>query len=78
MTLPLDLPDVDVLKVAHHGSDDPGLPQLLEKTTPRTALIPVGRNTYGHPTPETLAALEAVPDVRRTDRDGTIRVPLGP
>jgi competence protein ComEC len=79
VTLPLDPPDVDVLKVAHHGSDDPGLAQLLAATTPRTALIPVGRNTYGHPTPATLATLrEAVPDVRRTDRGGTIRVPLGP
>ena len=78
VTLPLDVPDVDVLKVAHHGSDDPGLAELVERTTPRTALIPVGRNAYGHPTPETLTALEVVPDVRRTDRDGTVRVPLGP
>jgi competence protein ComEC len=78
VTLPLGVPDVDVLKVAHHGSADPGLPELLGRTTPRTALIPVGRNTYGHPTPSTLAALRAVPDVRRTDRDGTIRVALGP
>jgi competence protein ComEC len=79
VTLPLDLPHVDILKVAHHGSSDPGLPALLERLTPRTALIPVGRNTYGHPAPTTLAALRAaVPDVRRTDRDGTIRVPLTP
>ena len=78
VTLPLDPPDVDILKVAHHGSADPGLPELLAETTPRTALIPVGDNTYGHPTPEALAALRAaVPDVRRTDRDGTIRISLG-
>ena len=32
-------------------------------------------NTYGHPTPKTLAALEAVvPNVVRTDRDGTVRL----
>jgi competence protein ComEC len=38
-------------------------------------VIPVGRNTYGHPTPATMAALRAaVPVVRRTDRDGTVRV----
>lgn len=77
VTLPLRPPEVDILKVAHHGSADPGLQQLLEQTTPRTALIPVGRNTYGHPAPEALRALSAVPDVRRTDRNGTIRVPLG-
>jgi competence protein ComEC len=42
VTLPLDLPPVDVLKVAHHGSEDPTLPDLLEETTPRTAVIPSG------------------------------------
>jgi competence protein ComEC len=72
VTLPLDLPAVDVLKVAHHGSDDPGLPALLARVRPRAAVVPVGRNTYGHPTPATLGALRAVPSVRRTDRDGTV------
>jgi competence protein ComEC len=76
VTLPLDLPPVDILKVAHHGSEDAGLPRLLEELRPRRALIPVGANTYGHPAPSTLAALRSVPDVRRTDRDGTIRVAL--
>ena len=72
----LPLPDVEVLKVAHHGSDDPGLPALLARTRPELAAIEVGRaNTYGHPTPKTLAALEAVvPNVVRTDRDGTVRL----
>jgi competence protein ComEC len=74
VTLPLDLPDVDVLKVAHHGSEDEGLPQLLERVRPEVAVIPVGRNTYGHPAPSTLAALREVPDVRRTDEDGTVRI----
>ncbi len=72
VTLPLDLPAVDVLKVAHHGSDDPGLPALLARVRPRAAVVPVGRNTYGHPTPATLGALRGVPSVRRTDRDGTV------
>jgi competence protein ComEC len=75
---PLDLPAVDVLKVSHHGSADPGLPALLERLRPRIALIEVGaHNTYGHPTPATLDALAAaVPIVKRTDRDGAIRVDL--
>jgi competence protein ComEC len=74
----LDLPRVDVLKVAHHGSDDPGLPALLERTRPKLAAIEVGaHNEYGHPTASTLHALDAahVPVVR-TDRDGTVRVAL--
>ena len=72
----LDLPDVDALKVAHHGSDDPGLPALLARTRPEFAAIEVGsRNTYGHPRPATLDALRAaVPEVTRTDRDGTVRL----
>jgi competence protein ComEC len=72
----LDTGPVDVLKVSHHGSDDPGLPALLAALRPRVALVEVGaRNTYGHPTARTMAALSAaVPVVRRTDRDGTVRV----
>jgi competence protein ComEC len=75
---PLDLPPVDVLKVSHHGSADPGLPTLLQRLRPRVALIEVGaHNTYGHPTPTTLQTLAAaVPVVKRTDRDGAVRVDL--
>ena len=67
---------VDVLKVAHHGSADPGLPALLKRLRPRVAAIEVGReNTYGHPTQSTLAALRrASRAVVRTDRDGTVRL----
>jgi competence protein ComEC len=75
---PLDLPAVDVLKVSHHGSADPGLPALLQRLRPRVALIEVGaHNTYGHPTPATLQALTTtVPVIKRTDRDGAVRVDL--
>jgi competence protein ComEC len=75
VTAPLDLPVVEALKVAHHGSADPGLPALLARLRPRVAAIEVGRhNTYGHPAPSTLAALRVVPTVVRTDRDGTVRL----
>ncbi len=69
------LPQVEAMKVPHHGSADLGLPAVLERLRPQVAVIPVGRNTYGHPAPQTLAALRAaVPVVRRTDRDGTVRL----
>ncbi|HSS04136.1 MAG TPA: ComEC/Rec2 family competence protein [Solirubrobacterales bacterium] len=71
---PLDPGPIDVLKVAHHGSDDAGLGALLDRTRPRLALISVGAgNPFGHPTPATLATLVAH-GVRtlRTDRDGTV------
>jgi competence protein ComEC len=72
--VPLDPGPVDVLKVAHHGSEDDGLDALLDRTTPWLAVISVGAdNPYGHPTPATLATLAAhrVP-ILRTDRDGTV------
>lgn len=77
VTLRLRLPRVDVLKVAHHGSADPGLPELLRRLRPRLAVISVGAgNDYGHPTPETLAALGAVEglEVLRTDVEGFVEI----
>jgi competence protein ComEC len=76
---PLDPGSIDVLKVAHHGSDDVGLGPLLDRIRPRLAVISVGaRNSYGHPTPGTLATLAAhgVPTLR-TDLDGTIEIDVG-
>ena len=77
--LPLPLPDVEAMKVSHHGSRDPGLPMLLRRLRPEVAGIEVGAaNTYGHPAPPTIAALRrAVPHVYRTDRDGTVTVRAG-
>ncbi len=71
----LDLPDVDAIKVPHHGSADPGLAAVLERLRPEVAVIEVGENSYGHPHPDTLRTLyRAVPHVRRTDQDGTVRL----
>jgi competence protein ComEC len=72
--LPLPLRPVEAMKVSHHGSADPGLPEMLERLRPSMAAIEVGAgNSYGHPTPATLRALQAtVPHVYRTDRDGTV------
>jgi competence protein ComEC len=76
----LELGPVDVLKVSHHGSADPGLPALLERLRPRLAAIEVGRhNVYGHPAASTLRALRAAgAAVVRTDRDGSVRVEPAP
>jgi competence protein ComEC len=70
-----DLPRVDVLKVAHHGSAYQA-PQLLAETRPRLALVSVGvGNDYGHPAPSTVRALRRSGAlVGRTDRDGTLVV----
>ncbi|ABW11539.1 DNA internalization-related competence protein ComEC/Rec2 [Parafrankia sp. EAN1pec] len=66
---------VDVLKVAHHGSEDQ-LPEFLTRTGAEVALISVGvDNTYGHPALSTLAGLRAAGmAVARTDLHGTVAV----
>jgi competence protein ComEC len=67
---------VDVLKVSHHGSEDPGLPRQLSSLRPRVALISAGEhNQFRHPRPETLAALAAQgASVLRTDLSGDLSV----
>jgi competence protein ComEC len=76
--LPLDLPDVDAMKVPHHGSADPGLPEALSRLRPELAAIEVGPNTYGHPTASTLRALrDAGARTFRTDRHGTVTLTVG-
>lgn len=76
VTARLQLPPVEILKVAHHGSADAGLPGLLDSLRPKIAVISVGaHNDYGHPTASTLAALRRTGlRVYRTDRDGTVVV----
>ncbi len=68
--------DVDLLKLAHHGSEDAGLAALLAEATPELALISVGDdNPYGHPSAATLETLdEAGVDVLRTDTDGELSI----
>ena len=66
---------VEILKVAHHGSADPGLASELRELRPAVAVISCGRgNDYGHPTASTLAALRESPGLSlfRTDEDGRV------
>jgi competence protein ComEC len=77
VTLPLNPPQVEIMKVAHHGSADEGLERLLQLTHPSIAIISCGlHNDYGHPAPSTLATLEGAPHltVYRTDLDGRVVV----
>jgi competence protein ComEC len=74
--VPIDPGPIDVLKVAHHGSEDAGLDSLLDRADPKLAVISVGEdNPYGHPTAATLATL-AAHHIRtlRTDLDGTVTI----
>lgn len=73
-----NLPDIDILKVGHHGSKYASTREFLEKVKPELAVISVGsRNTYGHPTLETLERLQQIgAQVQRTDKEGTIVIEL--
>jgi competence protein ComEC len=68
-------PPLYLLKVAHHGSAYSTGDSFLSETRPQYAVISVGPNSYGHPSPATLSRLHAH-GVRTytTQRDGTITV----
>jgi competence protein ComEC len=71
-------PNVDLLKVAHHGSATSSTDALLSLLQPKVALVSVGaKNPYGHPARDTLDRLRAHgADVYRTDRNGSVEVEL--
>lgn len=51
--------DVDVLKVAHHGSEYSSSLEFLQKVTPSYAIISVGKNnSYNHPSTTTIKRLK--------------------
>ncbi|MEX2275129.1 MAG: ComEC/Rec2 family competence protein [Actinomycetota bacterium] len=67
----------DVLKVPHHGAAT-SVPEFFQAVDAATAIVSVGENSYGHPVPSTLDAIEATgAQVWRTDEHGDITVTLG-
>lgn len=68
------LSDIDVLKVAHHGSRESLTDTITSELSPDIALISVGENNrYGHPTNEALTSLEeAGCMIARTDLNGDV------
>lgn len=75
---PEALADVDILKVAHHGSRTSSTPAWLDHTRPSLALVSAGiDNRYGHPAPEVLQRLEER-GIRtlRTDEHGLVRITI--
>lgn len=63
----------DVLKIGHHGSNSSTSTEFLNAVDPDYAVICVGENNYGHPTPATLEKL-ADKDVTvfMTSTEGTV------
>ena len=69
------LPKVDMLVVGHHGSRHSTSEELLTALSPNFAVIPVGRNSFGHPTQEVLERLSRYNvTVFRSDINGHVTV----
>ena len=67
-----NLPDIDVLKVGHHGSKTSSDKDFIKKISPKYSIISVGKNNrYGHPNKEVLNTLKES-KIYRTDEDGSI------
>lgn len=63
----------DVIKIGHHGSSSSTSNALLQKVNPTYAVISVGKNSYGHPTANTLNKLiKSDITIYRTDLQGDI------
>ncbi len=67
-----NLPDIDVLKVGHHGSKTSSSKEFIDEINPKYSIISVGKkNRYGHPNKEVLNNLRNS-KIFRTDEEGSI------
>ncbi|HZX01208.1 MAG TPA: MBL fold metallo-hydrolase [Candidatus Paceibacterota bacterium] len=67
--------NIDILKVAHHGSKYSSGDEFLAEATPAVSVIQVGKNTYGHPTKDALDRLAAIGSaIYRNDLAGTVHI----
>ena len=70
----IDFGKINILKVAHHGSDTSSSEKFVNETAPEVAIISVGKdNSYGHPSNEIIKRYEKVGSkIYRTDEVGNI------
>ena len=67
-----NLPDIDVLKVGHHGSKTSSSKEFINEINPKYSAISAGKNNrYRHPNKEVLENLNNS-KIYRTDHDGSI------
>ncbi len=65
--------NVEIIKIPHHGATNGLWQNLLSISKPYVAVISVGENDFGHPSPEVLDFLESIgTKTYRTDTEGTI------
>ena len=71
--------DAEILKVGHHGSHHSSEAQFLRAVSPDYGVISVGKNSYGHPHPEVLDALQTENvNILRTDQRGDVEFHIYP
>jgi competence protein ComEC len=74
-----DIPDVDILKAAHHGADIKGAELLLRAATPGVVAVSVGRNSNNHPSPAFVSRAQRLRQaIFRTDECGMVRASILP
>jgi len=74
----VDLPSTEIIKIAHHGSNDSTSEEFLRFLGVETAAISCGKNNlYGHPSDDVLTRLQTVnAKVYRTDKNGNITITI--
>lgn len=69
-------PQIDILKVGHHGSSSSSTMKFLNQIKPKVAIISCGKNNdYGHPHQKAVSRIEKVgAKIYRTDENQTILI----
>ena len=68
----INIQDIDILKVGHHGSKTSSSVPFIKQINPKYSIISVGENNrYGHPNQNVLKNLEKS-KIYRTDKSGSI------
>jgi len=69
--------DSEILKVAHHGSKYSSDEYFLKAVSPNIAIISVGENSYGHPSPEVLDNFQKYDImIYQTDKNSDLKILL--
>lgn len=70
-----DLSGIETVIIGHHGSNSSSCEEFLGAVSGETAIISVGKNSYGLPSEEVLERLAAFGyTVKRTDKDGNVEI----
>lgn len=65
----------EILKVAHHGSKYSSDEYFLKAVSPNIAIISVGENSYGHPSPEVLDNFQKYDImIYQTDKNSDLKI----